>query len=396
MAAISLNPIFHNKEERIALQYDYSKEINNVVRTIPGVHWSQTLRCWHIPMSEAICQQALALLQPVNDIHRTALSAYLHKRKLVEATQIEEKPFELSPKQVRIYGKISNHNLEELERMVTSLKAKAYSVSTIGTYKKEVVQVLKILGSKKIEDLTPAELQRYMVYAMEQERIGENTANSRLNVLKFYFEQVLGREKFFFDIPRPKKQFQLPNVLNEAELHRMFAAVTNIKRKAILFTAYSAGLRVSEVINLRIADIDSGRMQLKIVQGKGKKDRYVGLGILLLDVLRAYIKLTEPRPVTYLFEGMTPGTPYSARSAQQIFLMARNKAGIKKEVSFHSLRHSFATHLLEKGTDIRYIKDLLGHFSIKTTERYLHVQRTQLITLINPLDELFKGRNWDS
>ena len=212
-----------------------------------------------------------------------------------------------------------------------------------------------------------------------------------MNALKFYYESVLRREKFFWEIPRPKKQNQLPKVLGEDEIGRMFNSITNIKHKAILFTAYSAGLRVSEVINLKIKDVDSGRMQLFIEKAKGKKDRYVGLSILLLDVLRAYLKKNHPVPVIYLFENpLKPGEQYSIRSAQKIFYAAKEKARINKDVGIHSLRHSFATHLLEKGIDIRYIKDLLGHFSIKTTERYLHVKKETLINIPNVLDELNK------
>ena len=209
--------------------------------------------------------------------------------------------------------------------------------------------------------------------------------------MKFYYEQVLKQEKFFWEIPRPKKPDQLPKVLSENEIGRMFNAISNIKHKAILFTAYSAGLRVSEVINLKITDVDSERMQLLIAKSKGKKDRYVGLSILLLDVLRAYLQTCKPIPKKYVFENpLKASEPYSIRSAQQIFQNAKEKARINKEVGIHSLRHSFATHLLEKGIDIRYIKDLLGHFSIKTTERYLHVKRDTLINIPNVLDELNK------
>jgi integrase/recombinase XerD len=137
-------------------------------------------------------------------------------------------------------------------------------------------------------------------------------------------------------------------------------------------------------------------MQIFIEKAKGKKDRYVGLSPVLLDMLRAYIVQCKPRPVQYLFEGTKPGKPYCAKSAQRIFQIARKNAGIHKDVSFHSLRHSFATHLLERGVDIRYIKDLLGHFSIKTTERYLHVRKEQLVNIVSPLDDLWKKQemNW--
>ena len=163
----------------------------------------------------------------------------------------------------------------------------------------------------------------------------------------------------------------------------------------MLFTAYSAGLRVSEIVNLKIRDIDSVRMQIFIERAKGKKDRYVNLSPVLLDILRAYISSYMPRPQVYLFESETTNTCYPARTVQQVFSNAKTKAGILKEVGIHSLRHSFATHLLDKGTDIRYIKDLLGHFDIRTTERYLHVTKQQLVNVLSPLDDLVRNEKLD-
>ncbi len=205
--------------------------------------------------------------------------------------------------------------------------------------------------------------------------------------MKFYFEQVLGREKFFWEIPRPKKPLLLPKLLNEKELGKLFNCLTNKKHKAMLFTTYSAGLRVSEIVNLKIKDIDSQRMQIFISKAKGKKDRYANLSPVLLDILRAYIKNYKPKPQVYLFESEYSGTAYPVRTVQQIFANAKKQAGILKDVGIHSLRHSFATHLLDKGTDIRYIKDILGHFDIRTTERYLHVSKQQLVNIISPLDD---------
>jgi len=169
----------------------------------------------------------------------------------------------------------------------------------------------------------------------------------------------------------------------------MFAAIKNRKHKAILFTAYSAGLRVSEVVHLRVQDIDSKRMQIFVQRAKGKKDRVVNLSVLVLDVLRQYVQLQQPRPTHYLFTDPGGQEPYSERSAQKIFQNARQAAGIRKEVTFHSLRHSFATHLLEKGIDVKYINELLGHFDIRTTERYLHVSKERLVNIISPLDSLY-------
>jgi site-specific recombinase XerD len=287
---------------------------------------------------------------------------------------------------------ISENNKQELKKYLQYLQLKAYSPSTIRTYRNEFAQLLQLLGNMPVQNLQPHQLQRYFLYC-HSKGLKENTLHSRINAIKFYYEQVLHKEKMFFEIPRPKKPQQLPKLLNENELARLFNAITNKKHKAILFTAYSAGLRVSEVVNLKIKDIDSRRMQIFIERSKGKKDRYVNLSPILLDVLRQYIKQYKPRPKEYLFESEQTGSCYPARTIQQIFSIAKDKADIKKEIGIHSLRHSFATHLLDKGTDIKYIKELLGHFSIKTTERYLHVSKKQLVNVVSPLDDLWKKEN---
>jgi len=284
-------------------------------------------------------------------------------------------------------------NARVLERMKQHLILKAYSQSTIRTYISEMGSFLQTIKNNSADGFTVQRIKDYLQYCFETLKLSENTLHSRINAMKFYYEQVLGKDKFFWEIPRPKKPLILPKVLSENELERLFTALNNKKHKAMLFTAYSAGLRVSEVAALQIKHIDSDRMQILIEKAKGKKDRYVALSPILLDILRDYIKTYKPKPKIYLFESEQTFTAYPTRTIQQIFWMAKEKAGIKKQVGVHSLRHSFATHLLEKGTDIKYIKDLLGHFNIKTTERYLHVSKRALVNIASPLDDLFnKGK----
>ena len=284
-------------------------------------------------------------------------------------------------------------NAGVLERMKQHLQLKAYSPSTIRTYMSEMGSFLGTIKNNSADGFTVQRIKDYLQYCFTEIHLSENTLHSRINALKFYYEQVLGKEKFFWDIPRPKKPMILPKVLNEDELRDLFNALPNKKHKAMLFTAYSAGLRVSEIVNLKISDIDSQRMQIFIERAKGKKDRYVNLSPVLLDILRNYIKTYQPKPKVYLFESEQTFTAYPTRTVQRIFQLAKEKAMIKKEVGVHSLRHSFATHLLEKGTDIKYIKEILGHFNIKTTERYLHVSKKALVNIVSPLDDLYnKGK----
>lgn len=290
---------------------------------------------------------------------------------------------------------IGDINRNVLPQMLQHLQLKAYSKSTIRTYINEMAQFLKTIKGHDARSFNAERLKSYLQYCHNNLSLSENTIHSRMNALKFYYEQVLNRQKFFWEIPRPKRPQLLPKLLNETEITRLFNALTNKKHKAMLFLAYSAGLRVSEIVSLKIADIDSTRMQIFIGRAKGKKDRYVNLSPVVLDILRKYIKEYPPRPKVYLFESEQTRTAYPARTVQQIFSNAKHKAGIRKEVGVHSLRHSFATHLLEKGTDIKYIKDILGHFDIKTTERYLHVTRKQLVNVISPFDDLWRKESID-
>ncbi len=367
------------------------------MQKVPGVRWSKTLNGWTIPDTiENRIKCNLPLVVKTHNSTYNITTAILPYKPAISKQIIQPQAMQPSIKNQQttkaVLCFISEGNKAELQKFLHQLYLKAYSPKTITTYRNEFAQLLYKLGNRPAQHLEPYQLQRYFLYCISK-GLSEHTIHSRINALKFYYEQVLHKEKMFFEIPRPKRPLQLPKLLNENELARLFNAVSNKKHKAILFTAYSAGLRVSEVVNLKLKHIDSRRMQIFIEHAKGKKDRYVNLSPLLLDILRQYIKQYKPKPKEYLFESAQTGTCYPARTVQQIFYTAKEKAGIKKEVGVHSLRHSFATHLLDKGTDIKYIKELLGHFNIKTTERYLHVSKKQLVNVLSPFDDLWRSEN---
>lgn len=285
-------------------------------------------------------------------------------------------------------GKISQVNAHVIQAMEQELKLRAYSASTIKTYVNELSQLLQTIGNVAADQLTTGDLRRYMIYCYEKLKLSENTLHSRINSIKFYYEQVLKRDKFFWDIPRPKKQLQLPRFFNQDEISGIIRASGNIKHKTMLMLAYASGLRVSEVVAIRTRDIDSHRMSILVRQAKGKKDRIVALSPVLLVMLREYWKQVKPLKDGYLFPGQNKGEPYSSRSLQQVLADAKKKAGILKPGSIHALRHSFATHLLDKGTDVTMIMKLLGHNDLKTTLRYLHVTNRDILQVISPLDDL--------
>ena len=388
METVRLAPLRHRGQLWIAIYANNTALLNKLLQQKAEARWSKTHRCWYTEFTRHTYEQLRALLGTQMQVDDRLLRTYLENKNARFSA-----PDSISAK--RASAGISEGNRELLERLRQELILRSYSKATIKTYYNEVSVFMKVLGAVPAADLPVQRIRDYLQYCLEKLGLSENTLHSRINALKFLYEKILGREQFFWGIPRPKKPLQLPKLLNEEELARLFNALTNKKHKALLFTAYSAGLRVSELVQLRLADIDSERMMIHVRQAKGKKDRMVNLSPVLLDILRSYLRETKPRPKEFLFESEQTGTAYPTRTVQQIFSNAKRKAQIRKEVGIHSLRHSFATHLLEKGTDIRYIKDLLGHFNIKTTERYLHVSRRKLVNIISPFDDLFRNKQID-
>ena len=409
---VILKPLYHRGQECIGIYFEKNAVIQSAIQRQASCKWSKTHSCWYIACTGENYLRLKTALENKAELEIGELKKFLIEKRKANAelplsnnnhkiiVRIEKKENVIKvanlQKPAATKNKLSKENDEAMQQFKRHLVLKGYSQSTLRTYENEFRQFLQTIKDKPASDLNVSRLKDYFQYCFTTLHLSENTLHSRINAMKFYYEQVLGREKFFWEIPRPKKPLLLPKLLNEDELRKLFNALTNKKHKAMLFTAYSAGLRVSEVVNLKIADIDSQRMQIFIARAKGKKDRYVNLSPILLDILRKYLLDYKPRPKIYLFESEQTLGGYPTRTAQQIFANAKKKAGIKKEVGIHSLRHSFATHLLDKGTDIKYIKDLLGHFNIKTTERYLHVSKQQLINIVSPLDDLWKkeGIEW--
>ena len=281
--------------------------------------------------------------------------------------------------------KVSPANQMALRLYLETLQLKAYSPSTINTYKNEFMQLLLILGKTDVNSLDADRLRNYFLYCTNTLKLSENTIHSRINAIKFYFEKVLKQDKIFIEIPRPKKPSLLPQTIHVKDLKKLFEATPNLKHNTMLKLCYGMGLRVSEIVNLKISDIDSNNMQVFIQRAKGKKDRYANLPASILDQLRLYFKTYKP--TEYLFEGQYGGQ-YSTRSAQQVFQDTLKRAKINKKIGIHGLRHSFATHLMEQGTDINFIQQLLGHNDIKTTLRYTHVSKKSIKNIQSPLDNM--------
>jgi site-specific recombinase XerD len=240
-------------------------------------------------------------------------------------------------------------------------------------------------SDRDLGSVTTPEINAFILGLIKTRGISPSQQNQRINAIKFYYEKVLGRNKAYYHLNRPRKQKVLPNILTVEEVGLILKQCKNLKHKCILMTLYSGGLRRSELINLKITDIDSQRMLIRITQSKGNKDRHTLLSEKLLKLLRDYYKFCKPE--YWLFEGQGGGQ-YSATSIANILRNALKKAQINKHATPHTLRHSFATHLLEQGINLRYIQEILGHSCITTTEIYTHVSSKQLTKIKNPLDNL--------
>jgi site-specific recombinase XerD len=271
------------------------------------------------------------------------------------------------------------------DQMKMDLELKNYSPKTRSCYLASV-RSFALHFHRSPDELGDHEIREYLHYLLTDKKVSQSAMNQSYSALKFFYETTLKRDWDGFRIPRVKMRKKLPVVLSQQEVQALFSIIRNLKHRAILMTIYSAGLRVSEAVHLKVSDIDSQRMMIRVEQGKGDKDRYTLLAKRTLDILREYWR--EYRPCDWLFYGHSSERPLSSRTVQVVLDRALHQAGIKKPATVHTLRHSFATHLLEAGTDLYYIQHLLGHKSPKTTAIYLHVSRKDLARVISPIDLL--------
>jgi len=345
------------------LQLRYTKEHVQFMHTLPYLRWHKKKECWVVPYSASI-------LKEIQDHFK------IHHFNIV----YEQEEDILKPK-VAFTPKFRECPTAYREKLVI----KRYSASTMKTYLNCFKEFINHYATIELSDITEEHIKQYLLYLVEERKVSSSYQNQMVNAIKFYYEQVLGKERKFYYIDRPFKEQKLPTVLNIDEVKKIILQIENTKHRCLILMLYSAGLRISELIDLKVADIDSKRMLIHVKSAKGQKDRMTLLSEKVLLYLRKYFLMYRPKE--YLFEGQEGGR-YSTRSVQNIFQKACEKAGIKKKASLHTLRHSFATHLLENGTDLRYIQVLLGHSSSKTTEIYTHITRKGMENIKSPLDHL--------
>lgn len=355
--------------------------VHEKLKRFSMARYSKTKDCYLLPAAPVIMESIQLQMEAFeimihNELPKLYLqNKHLPNRKKLELTKTKETIFKMVPDQGKEY----------LSNLIDQLLALNYSSSTLRTYSSSFIQFLRYFNYKNPELITQKEVIQYLGSLMER-GLSATSGHSMVNSLQFYYQQVLGKNSFEIRIPRPKKEKKLPSVLTMEECLRIFQVVDNPKHKLLLLIGYGAGLRVSEIVQLKWSDILFSEHKIHIKNAKGKKDRMVMLPYSIVQSLEIYKQLYKGKH--YVFEGQFANEPYSTGSVQQVMREAIKKSGLEKKATVHTLRHSFATHLLENGTDIRYIQQFLGHSSIKTTTIYTHLTQSAVDKIQSPLDRL--------
>jgi site-specific recombinase XerD len=369
---ITLRHLMLKEVKCIGLQFSHSKIIEALVKTLDSPKWSARYGMAYIVNTQENVTSILRVFKGIAWVN----CKYFYRDKPLSA---KSDLVDLSCLKAA-YKREFACPLEYIEL----LERKRYSLNTARTYVSLFSAFVVYYKDKKLDELNERDIKHYLQTIVKRGR-SHSFQNQVINAIKFYYEQVLDMPNRFYEIDRPRKEHKLPMVLSEEEVGRIISATKNLKHKAIVVTIYSCGLRLSELLNLKLSDVHGDRNLLMVRGAKGNKDRSTILSEKTLGLLRRYYLAFKPKE--YLFEG-PGGCKYSAKSVQTIVKHSMKLAGIKKPASTHTLRHSFATHLLEAGTDLRYIQELLGHSSPKTTEIYAHVSTKRLRAVVSPIENL--------
>ncbi len=374
METVRIQSIHHRGEDRLAIFFSRNARLNGAIRNIPGTRWSATHVCWHAPDNDESRWKIKEFLGIIADI---TWESPVKKPTVTVATS------KTTNRQKKPAPALLPNMVEQMKEFKYRLKNRRFAQSTIDTYVQSMEVFLRFFSGKPVQDITISDIVQFNNDYILRHNYSLSYQNQVLNAIKKFYTVMGIKSLDIQKIERPRGERRLPVVLSLQETESLLSALDNLKHKAMLVLIYSAGLRRSELLNLGLTDIDSDRMQIHIKQSKGKKDRMVPLSPLALDILRQYYSRYKPKQ--YLFEGQTDGR-YSENSIQAVFKNAKEKAGIEKPVTLHSLRHSYATHLLENGINLRYIQEILGHQSPKTTQLYTHVSSENLTRVPSPLD----------
>lgn len=376
---VVIHKVTHRGEAVLCLGFERDLSIEAEIKKLANCRWSQTMRCWYIPDSPTNFRAMLASLRPLTYVDFSAVVKN-NEDPALPVTKEKKEPQRQAP-----VPPAGNTHVP-IKKFEQWMKSKRYSSNTIKTYSDALKTFLRYHAGKAVAEITQEDLIRFNNDYILKNNYSASYQNQVVNALKLFFGVIENRSLDPELIHRPKRGKVLPNVLSKEEVKRIVESLQNVKHRAMLSLIYACGLRSGELITLKPEHIDSKRMLLIVKRAKGNKDRIVPLSAKIIELLRHYYKACRPK--IYLFEGQKAGVQYDSRSLQQVLKQAIAKAGIKKPVTLHWLRHSYATHLLEGGTDLRYIQEILGHSSSKTTEIYTHVSTKSIQKINSPFDTL--------
>jgi integrase/recombinase XerD len=366
----------YNNRLKVFMKFDYDAKAIELVKTLPGVKWSQTEKKWHIGYHP----------EALNNIRNTFKNTGVYIQTLNDINDVvKPRPAEIK-KPSDALPDLNKVQKEKITEFKNWMQSKRYSTSTINTYSDSLQTFLRYYQAKTIEEITNDDLIVFNNQYILANQLSASLQNQVVNAVKLFFRSVVNKQIDPELIHRPKTQKLLPNVLSKEEIKLILNALGNVKHKAMLSVIYSCGLRRSELLTLKLTDIDSKRHLIVIRQSKGKKDRIVPLSEKILELLREYYIAYKPK--LWLFEGQDKKSAYDESSLANVLKQALEKSKINKPVTLHWLRHSYATHLLENGTDLRYIQEILGHSRSSTTEIYTHVSDLSIRKVISPFDNL--------
>lgn len=370
--SVTLKHLLINDKKCIGIQFYTDKVIQALLKEIPGIKWSNEFNMAYLPNSKSHLDKIFQIFRGVVWVNCN----FFYEKNL---SQNHNEPVNVEWFRKR---ELKQNYRSCPEEYLVKLEIKKYANNTVKSYVSLFEAFINFFNEKKLSTINDEDIRLYLQKLVQENR-SNSYINQSINSIKFYYEIVLGMPNRFYSIDRPRKEKKLPQVISKSEVMKILDNTNNLKHRCIVGLLYSAGLRRNELINLKLSDIDSNRMLIRIESGKGNKDRYSLLSNQILDDLRIYYK--KWRPKKYIIEGQYGGQ-YSGQSIAVIVTKAAKKAGIRIRVTPHMLRHSFATHLLEAGVDLRQIQVLLGHSSSKTTEIYTHVATSTFSSIKNPLD----------
>lgn len=378
MKTIILDHLRHKGIQNIRIDFPHDNELNEAVKSA-GAKWTSTHKCFYVENTKENTEKIFSAFKNKAWVDITRLKA---RQELFPKTILQK--MKAAQKNTSNLSSETKERINEFSKYLNSIR---YSIRTVENYSDMVSSFIGFCSPKKIEEITNADVERFNHDYILKNNYSVSYQRQLVGALKLFYGRIPGlmRKLSIDELERPRRSYRLPTVLSEEEVLAILKNSPNLKHKSILACIYSSGLRISELLNLQLKDIDVHRLQITVRRAKGEKDRVVGLSKMFLLLLEQYVNNYSPKD--YVFNGEDGGR-YSETSVRNILRAACRRAGIKKKVTPHVLRHSYATHMLENGVDIRYIQELLGHKKPETTMIYAHVAQKKLMNIKSPLDAI--------